>query len=96
MLILLLTLLSAALIIELIRKYILRIKDPSIEELWLELEEQSWFKELLINPELAKWICEDKENGLLRDPYYVRKIIDRDQHRQGFIKYLMDKTKQSL
>lgn len=41
MIFLFLTLLTGALIISFFQKYILRIKEPDIEELWRELEEQS-------------------------------------------------------
>ncbi|MDZ5471260.1 hypothetical protein SM124_05825 [Bacillus sp. 31A1R] len=91
MLILLLTLLFGALIIEGIRKYVLRIKDPDIEDLWNELNEREWYRELLENPQIKKWIEIDKESGLLSDPYYVRKILDKEDHRQGFIKYIRGK-----
>jgi hypothetical protein len=89
----LLSLLAGAFVIELFRKYVLRIKDPSVDELWVELEEQDWFENLESDPDIKEWIENDKEKGLLRDPYYVRKIIDNEGHRQGFIKYVIEKAK---
>ncbi|SFB11826.1 MULTISPECIES: hypothetical protein [unclassified Bacillus (in: firmicutes)] len=88
-----LCLLTGAFFVELFRKYILGIKDPDIHDLWKELDETEWFKELMSNPELRKWILSDKEKGLLKDPYYVRKIIDKEGHRDGFINYIQDKSR---
>lgn len=93
MLVLFLCLITGALLVELFRKYVLGIKDPDIHDLWQELDETEWFKDLISKPELRKWILSDKENGLLKDPYYVRKIIDKEGHRDGFIKYIYDKNK---
>jgi hypothetical protein len=88
----LLFLLTGAFFIGLIEKYIFRKKDPNIEELWLELDKEEWFQNLLRNPEVRSWITADKENGLLKDPYYVRKILEKELHREGFVKYLQEKT----
>ncbi|WP_227938967.1 hypothetical protein [Alkalihalobacillus deserti] len=93
MLFLLLCLLTGAFFIELIRKYIFMEKKPNHEELWLELIRQEWFQELLENQEMKDWINSDKENGLLHDPNYIRKILDKEMHREIFIRYLTDKTK---
>ncbi|MBY6038045.1 hypothetical protein KUV80_15325 [Fictibacillus nanhaiensis] len=90
---LLLSLLTAGLFIEVIQKHVLKKKDPDINELWMELEEQEWYKKLLCDPLLKEWILLDKQKGLLQDPYYVRKIIDKAGHREGFINYMKDKAK---
>ncbi len=85
--------LTVGLVVSFVQKYILRIKDPNIEELWKELHEQDWFKDLLQHQEIKLILDASKETGLLRDPYYVRKIIDQEGHRDGFIEYVLNKTK---
>lgn len=89
---LLLFLIFGGLIVELFQKYILGIKKPEIEDLWCELSEKEWFKVLENNPDMREWIKEDKKNGLLSDPDYVRKIMDKEVHRKGFIKYITQKV----
>jgi hypothetical protein len=86
-----LSMLTGALIVELVRKYILRIKDPIIEDLWMELDEQDWYVELIKNPKIKDFIQSSKEKGLLNNTDYVRKIIDKEGHREGFIKYVYEK-----
>jgi hypothetical protein len=83
-----LCLLSGGLVIEGVRKYILKIKDPTIEDIWLELDEAIWFKELMNNEEIKHYLILSKENGLLKDPHYVRNILDKEGHREGFINYI--------
>lgn len=83
-----LCLLTGGLIIEGVRKYILKIKDPTIEDIWLELDEEEWFKELMLNEKMKPYLLQSKENGLLKDPHYVRNIIDKEGHREGFINYM--------
>ncbi|QOR68733.1 hypothetical protein IM538_11765 [Cytobacillus suaedae] len=90
MLFLFLCILTVGLVISLFQKYILRIKDPNIEDLWIELHQQEWFKELLEHQEIKMMIEASKETGLLRDPYYVRKIIDQEGHRDGFIEFIYE------
>lgn len=93
MLFLLLCLITAGLFIEVIQKRVLKIKDPDIEELWAQLENEKWYKELISDPELKEWVLLDKQNGLLNDPYYVRKIIENGGHRDGYINYIKNKAK---
>jgi hypothetical protein len=92
MIFLFLLLLTGALIIGFFQKYILRMKDPDIEDLWQELEEQDWYRQLMDDPEIEDFIEVSKLDGLLKDPYYVRKIIDSEGHREGFINYVKKKT----
>jgi hypothetical protein len=92
MLFLFLLLLTGALIAGFFQKYILRIKDPDIEELWRELENQDWYRELKADPEIEDFLEVSKFDGLLNDPYFVRKIIDNEGHRTGFINYVKKKT----
>ncbi|WP_409254110.1 hypothetical protein V1502_09500 [Bacillus sp. SCS-153A] len=92
MIVLLLLLLTGALIAGFIQKYILRIKEPEIEGLWQELEEQDWYKELKAQPDIHEFLQTSKREGLLNDPYYVRKIMDNEGHRIGFINYVKEKT----
>lgn len=93
MLFLLLCLIAAGLLIEVIQKRVLKIKDPDIQELWAELEKAKWYGELISDPELKEWVLLDKQNGLLKDPYYVRKILESEGHREGFINYIKNKAK---
>ncbi|WP_226536477.1 hypothetical protein [Fictibacillus halophilus] len=93
MLFLLLCLITAGLTIEVIQKRVLKIKDPDIEELWAELENRKWYEELISDPKLKEWVLLDKQNGLLKDPYYVRKIIESEGHRLGFVSYIKNKAK---
>jgi hypothetical protein len=88
-----LCLLTGGLIIEGVRKYILKIKDPTIEDIWLELDEEEWFKELMQNEKMRSYLLQSKENGLLKDPHFVRNIIDKEGHREGFINYMTKMVK---
>ncbi|WP_163099910.1 hypothetical protein [Peribacillus alkalitolerans] len=88
-----LCLLLGGLFFDFIRKYIFRIKDPTIEEVWVELDKEEWYKTLLQNPKNDSFIEYEKKHGLLSDPYYVRKIIENEGHREGFIHYLTEKNK---
>ncbi|MDF0727628.1 hypothetical protein PY093_13120 [Cytobacillus sp. S13-E01] len=92
MIFLLLSLLTIGLIINFVQKYILRIKEPNIEELWVELEQEPWFKELIQQPRIKDFVKASMITGLLRDPHYVRKIIDQEGHRDGFIQYVIENT----
>jgi hypothetical protein len=83
-----LCLLTGGLIIEGVRKYILKIKDPTIEDVWPELNDADWFKELMKNEKVKPFLLQSKENGLLNDPHFVRNIIDKEGHREGFINYI--------
>jgi hypothetical protein len=85
--------LVGALVVQLFQKYILRIKGPSIEDLWLELEEQDWYQSLVKDDRIKEFMLVDKDGGLLSDPHYVRKIIDKEGHREGFIRYVHEKVK---
>lgn len=89
-----LCLLTGGLVIELVRKYILKIKDPSIEELWTELDQEDWYEELCKNKQINEFLIQSKENGLLKDPHYVRNIIDKEGHRLGFINYVKKMVKE--
>ncbi|MFD2511970.1 hypothetical protein ACFSUR_27710 [Halalkalibacter alkalisediminis] len=63
------------------------------DEHWNELMKQEWFQKLLENREVKEWVESDKEHGLLHDPYYIRKIIDQEMHRETFITYVHGKTR---
>ncbi|MFD2444888.1 hypothetical protein ACFSO7_13035 [Bacillus sp. CGMCC 1.16607] len=88
-----LCMLTGALIIGWVKKYVLRIKEPTAEELWVELDEQDWYKTLLKKGEIEEFILLSKRDGLLSDPHYVRNIIDKEGHREGFINYINEKIK---
>jgi hypothetical protein len=93
MLFLLLCLIAAGLLIEAVQKHVLKIKDPDINELWEELDQKKWFNQLMSDPLLKEWVILEKQKGLLKDPYYVRKIIENEGHRDGFVNYMKNKTK---
>lgn len=93
LLFLLLCLLTAGFFIEMFQKHILKIKEPDIQSLWEELDQQDWFQTLISDSEIAVWIKLDKKNGLLMDPYYVRKVIDQPGHREGYIRYIKEKCR---
>ncbi|MQR97576.1 hypothetical protein [Fictibacillus phosphorivorans] len=93
LLFLLLCLLTAGFFIEIFQKHILKIKEPDIQSLWEELDEQDWYNRLTNDSEQKEWIELDKKNGLLKDPYYVRKVIDQPGHREGYIRYIQEKCK---
>lgn len=93
MLFLLLCLITAGLLIEVVQKRVLQIKEPDIQELWTKLENENWYKQLISDPDLKEWILLDKQNGLLKDPYYVRKIIENAGHREGYINYIKKKAR---
>ncbi|MCM3717556.1 hypothetical protein [Fictibacillus phosphorivorans] len=92
MLFIFLCLITAGLLIETVQKRILKIKDPDIKELWEELEKRTWYEELIQDPHLKEWVVLDKQNGLLKDPYYVRKVLESEGHRLGFINYIKNKA----
>jgi hypothetical protein len=92
MIFLFLLLMTGALIAGFVQKYILRIKEPEIEELWSELEMQEWYKEMEADPEFKESLDLSKREGLLKDPYYVRKIIDKEGHREGFVNYIRNQA----
>ncbi|MCL7748132.1 hypothetical protein [Halalkalibacter alkaliphilus] len=88
----LLCLLMGGLFIQLIQKAFFRKSKSNIEQLWKELEKEDWFRKLIEDPKVKDWIDSDKERGLLNDPYYVRKIIDKEVHRDCFITYVLEKA----
>lgn len=82
-----------ALIVQGYRKYILAIKEPTKEELWIQLEETKWYQELIKDDDRKDFIYDSKENGLLNDPYYIEKLIHHEGTREGFIKYIEKQLK---
>jgi hypothetical protein len=75
-------------LVHLFRRYILRIKEPNLDELWKELDQQGWFQELLQHPAKATLIHNLKEQGLLRDAHYVQKLLHHQGTIDGFIRYI--------
>lgn len=86
-----LCLLAGGLIVGFVQKYILRIKEPDIEDLWVELEEHDWYKTLMKDEKMRNFLHFSKKDGLLTDPHYVRTIIDKEGHREGFVRYVKEK-----
>ncbi|MDT8859548.1 hypothetical protein N0O92_04825 [Alkalihalobacillus sp. MEB130] len=89
---LLLVLLAGGLLIGGIQRIFIRKENPDIEQLWAELDQQEWFKQLIEQPERNAWVVSDKESGLLQDPYFCKKILEKEVHRDMFIKYITEKT----
>jgi hypothetical protein len=87
-----LCILTVGLVISFFQKYILRIKEPNVEELWIELEQKQWFKELIQQHEVKKVIEASKNSGILSDPYYVQKIMEQEGHRDGFVLYVYEQA----
>jgi hypothetical protein len=85
---LLVALFLGALVVEIIRKSILRMKDPSLEEVWVELDQQNWYQELIQDDIYRKYLEQSKQEGLLSDWYYVRKVVKHKGARDGFIEYV--------
>ncbi len=74
--------------IQLIKKYILRIPDPTAEEMWLRLEAEEWFQELIQDEQMKTYMEQSKRSGLLSDWYYVKKILEHKGTRDGFISFV--------
>ncbi|MGO4886913.1 hypothetical protein ACJ2A9_04070 [Anaerobacillus sp. MEB173] len=85
---LLLFILGIAMMIDLFKKYVLKIKDPTIEELMPKLEEQQWFRELVEHERYKPIIESSKQSGLLADSYYVSKLLSHQGTIDGFITYV--------
>lgn len=77
----------------LIKKYIFRIKDPTLQEAWDELHKQEWYQALLRDDQIRKYIELQKADGLLSDWYYVKKVIEQKGARDGFIEYVENQAR---
>lgn len=66
LLFLLLSLLTAGFVIEIIQKHVLKIKDPDIQDLWEELENQEWYTDMVTDPDLRIWIELEKQNETIK------------------------------
>lgn len=86
-------LLGLAFFIDFFRKLLFGSKESNMTELWKELDEQEWFQTISNDPKAREWIKSDKKTGLLSDPYFVRKIIANEVHRETFVRYIIEKTK---
>ncbi|RXT08048.1 hypothetical protein [Ammoniphilus sp. CFH 90114] len=76
-----------------IKKYLLRIKDPTLSEVWTLLDKQDWYQQLIQEDRFRKYIETQKQEGLLSDWYYVKKIIEQKGARDGFIEYVEKNAK---
>lgn len=83
----------AAGVMHVVRKYILRVKDPSLEEVWEELNQQNWYQDLIQDEQVSHFMDVQKQQGLLSDWYYVRKIIKQKGPRDGFIEFVKKELK---
>lgn len=79
--------------IQIITKYVLRIKEPTLAEVWPKLEEQEWFKEWMRDERIRYYIEESKVSGLLSDPYYLTKLIHHKETRDGFYDFIREQIK---
>jgi hypothetical protein len=77
-------------LVHLFRQYILRIKEPTVEELWEQLDQQPWFQELLEHSPYALKISNLKDQGILKDVHYVRKLLHHQGTIDGFIHYIKE------
>ena len=82
------TLLVGAGLLQFVKKYIFQIQGPSIDEVWVELEEQPWYQEWVRNDRTKAYLEQSKQNGLLSDPYYVKRVIHHEGTRDGFIEFM--------
>lgn len=92
---LLLIMMIGAALVHLFRIYILRIKEPTIEDLWPQLESQTWFKQLRKDPHASTYINHAREHGFLKDAHYVQKLLSHEGTRNGFLQYIKARTKEA-
>lgn len=91
--ILLLFVLFIAFIIELFKKYVLKIKEPTVEELMPQLEKEEWFQELCKHKQYKEIIESSKERGILTDENYVSKLLHHQGTIDGFKRYIKERAK---
>ncbi|WP_062232080.1 hypothetical protein [Fictibacillus sp. FJAT-27399] len=89
---LLLLLLAGAGIAGFIKKHIFRIKDPDLEDYMDQLKAQTWYQELAEDPRSCGLIASFEQNGPLKDVYYVQQLLTNDGSKEGFIRYIREKT----
>ncbi|MGG1574061.1 hypothetical protein [Fictibacillus sp. NRS-1165] len=89
---LLLLLLAGAGIAGCIKKHIFRIKDPDLQANLKQLKEQVWYQELAEDPRSSWLLASFEENGPLKDVYYVKQLLENDGSKDGFIRYIREKT----
>lgn len=74
--------------LQLFKKYILRIPDPTVETMWSRLEAEEWFQKLIQDDQMAAYMEQSKQTGLLSDWYYVKKVIEHKGTRDGFLSFV--------
>jgi SOS response regulatory protein OraA/RecX len=79
-------------IVQLIKKYIMGIKDPTIEELWNRLDQEEWFIELCKDPKISSTIHRFKEKGILKDAHYVERLLTHQGTVEGFKDYVKERS----
>jgi hypothetical protein len=77
--------------IELVRKYVLHIKEPNADELLKRVEQKEWFQELLEDEDYKEKVNAQKANGLLADPQYLQKLLSHEGTVLGFISFIKKK-----
>jgi hypothetical protein len=91
LLFLFLVVLTIAGIIEIIRKYVLHMKDPDPSELLEKLEQKKWYQELIAVEEYRERIESQKNSGLLKDPHFLKKLLEHEGTVLGFISFVKNK-----
>lgn len=95
LIILLFIMMIGAALVHLFRRYILGIHEPTVEELWPQLENQTWFQQLIRDPHAFTYIYNSREHGFLKDAHYVQKLLLHEGTRNGFIQYVHARKKRS-
>ncbi|MDN4523212.1 hypothetical protein [Fictibacillus fluitans] len=90
---LMLLLLAGAGIAGFIKKHILRIKDPDLDQYLAQLKKQEWYQELMNDPRSSGLIQSFEKSGPLKDVYYVQKLLSNDGFKDGFIAYIKEKSR---
>ncbi|MFC0188710.1 hypothetical protein ACFFJY_10460 [Fictibacillus aquaticus] len=87
-----LIILTVAMIIQGIKKHVLRIPDKNPEIALKELEKQEWFIVLCHDPEKKGVIEGLKKDGPLSNADSITRLIRNEGAREGFIRYIEEKS----
>ncbi|MFC7370663.1 hypothetical protein ACFQPF_03125 [Fictibacillus iocasae] len=88
---LMLIILAIALVLQGIKKHVLRIPEPDPSAALKELEMQEWFIALYSDPENKMVIDGFKKDGPLSDANTIKRLITHEGARIGFIRYVEEK-----
>jgi hypothetical protein len=87
-----LIILTGAMIVQGIKKHVLRIPDKDPEIALAELQKQEWFIMLCHDPEKKSVIEGLKKNGPLSNADSILRLIHNEGAREGFIRYIEEKS----